>query len=336
MLARNDAETRLESRIVITGATGNTGKVIASLLRERGLPVVAMVRSERKRRELAAQGIETIAGDFDDPPSLERALSGAERAYLVCTPDEHLVRRETAFVRAAARARVRHVVKCSAYAAGVDAPTQNLRSHGLIERALIESGLEWTIVRPHGFMQTFTLIGWDLMQRSGVISFPAGDGALPLVDVRDVARVAALALTSSGHAGKAYDVTGPEALTFARQAEILGRVLGREIVYLPGHERELDLLLSLMGATPTPREHAIVIARMIREHRLERVHPTLDELGLVPTTFEQFVRDVVEGRTGGGNSFQPPDTPLFRAIAGVMPHVMRWRLRVRRWRRKND
>src|SRR5690606_7807502 len=115
--------------------------------------------------------------------------------------------------------------------------------------ALMESALAWTIVRPHGFMQTFTLIGWDLMQKAGVISFPAGDGAIPLVDVRDVAAVAVKALTEPGHEGQAYDVTGPEALTFARQAEILSKVLDREITYLPGKERELAMLLSLMGAT---------------------------------------------------------------------------------------
>lgn len=322
----------MSSRIVVTGATGNTGRLVAASVRARGASVVAMVRSEANRRRLAAEGFETVLGDFDDPPSLERALAGADAAYLVCTPDEHLVRRETAFVRAAVRAKVRHVVKCSAYAASVDAETQNLRAHGIIERELTRSGLGWTIVRPHGFMQTFTLLGWDLIQRAGVVSFPAGDGAIPLVDVRDVAAVAALALTGPGHEGQAYDVTGPEALTFARQAEILGRVLGREVTYIPGHERELELLLSLLGATATPREHAIVIARMIREHRLDRVHPTLEALGIRPTTYEEFVRDVVAGRTGGGNSFQPPDTPLVRAMGMLMPIVFRMRVRARRWR----
>lgn len=319
----------MSGRIVVTGATGNTGRLVAEALLARGLPVVAMARSEANRRRLRAMGIEAIHGDFDEPRSLDAALDGAEKAYLVCTPDEHLVRRESAFVHAAARAGVKHVVKCSAYAAAVDGETMNLRSHGQIERTLMGSGLAWTIVRPHGFMQTFTLLGWDLMEKAGVITFPAGDGAIPLVDVRDVAAVAVEALAEPGHEGKAYDVTGPEALTFARQAEILSEVLGRRITYIAGAPRELEMLLSLMGATPTPREHAIKVAQMIREHRLERVHPTLEQLGLRPTTFEQFVRDVVAGRTGGGNSFQPPDTLLFRAIGTIMPLVFRARVRAR-------
>ncbi len=320
------------ARIVVTGATGNTGGIVAQRLRERGVSFVAMARSDASRRRLAAEGVETVAGDFDAPWSLERALEGADAAYLVCTPDEHLVRRELAFVQAASRAGVRHVVKCSAYAAGPDAETRNLRAHGLIERALMDSRLAWTVVRPHGFMQTFTLLGWDLIQRAGVVSFPAGDGAIPLVDVRDVAAVVVKALTEPGHEGQVYDVTGPEALSFARQAEILGRVLGREITYVPGHERELAALLSLLGATETPREHAIGIARLIRERRLERVHPTLEALGLRATTFEEFVRDVVEGRTGGGNSFQPPDGPLARAMGAIMPLVFRLRVRAQRLR----
>ncbi len=315
--------------IVLTGPTGNTGQVIAKELLARGFSVLGMVRSEENRRRLRDLGVESVHGDYDDPASLDRALAGAEKAYLVCTPDEHLVPRETAFIRAAVRAGVKHIVKCSAYGSTLDAESMNLRAHGEIERELMSSGLAWTIVRPHGFMQTFTLLGWDLLQKAGVITFPAGDGAIPLVDVRDVAAVALKALTEPGHEGKAYDVTGPEALTFARQAEVLGNVLGREVTYIAGAERELEMLLSLLGATATPREHAIVVARMIREHRLERVHPTLAELGLPATTFEQFVRDVVSGRTGGGNSFQPPDTFLFRAMSTLMPLVFRLRVRAR-------
>lgn len=320
----------MSGRIVVTGATGNTGSLVIEALCERGLPVVAMARSEANRRRLRERGIDVVHGDFDDPPSLVAALEGAEKAYLVCTPDEHLVRRETAFVRAAERAGVKHLVKCSAYAAAIDGETRNLRSHGEIERALMESKLAWTIVRPHGFMQTFTLAAWDLIRNAGVLAFPGGDGAVPLVDVRDVAAVVVHVLTTPGHECKAYDVTGPEALTFARQAEILGEVLGRPVRYVRGTERQFELLLSLMGTPPTPREHAIKVARMIREHRLARVHPTLEELGLVPTHFETFARDLVEGRTGGGNSFQPPDTLVFRALSVLMPLVVRARTRAER------
>lgn len=318
----------MSQQIVITGATGNTGQVIVGEFQRRGVPFVALARSATNRAALARAGVATVAGDFDDPASLVRALQGATMAYLVCTPDERLIPREMAFIAAAREAGVRRIVKCSAYWAGVDAATQNLRAHGVIERALVESGLEYTIIRPHGFMQTFTLFGWDLIQKAGVLSLPAGDGALPLVDVRDVAMVAVRALTEPGHVGKVYDVTGAEALTMYQVAEILGRVLGRPVTYLPGDERQFLWVMSLLGVPATPREHAMTIFRFQREHRLEQVLPTLQDLGITPIRYEQFVRDLVAGRTGGGNSFRPPDTLVFRLLSVMMPVMMRLRLRL--------
>lgn len=90
--------------IVVTGATGNTGTPVVAGLQDKGTPFRAMVRSAAKRQELEAQSIPAVLGDFEDPGSLRAALSGADKAFLVCTPDEHLVRCETRFIRAAAEA----------------------------------------------------------------------------------------------------------------------------------------------------------------------------------------------------------------------------------------
>ena len=318
----------MNATILLTGATGNTGQVVAEELQRRGLPFVAMVRSRANQAKLAAKGITTVTGDFDDPASLERALQGIDKAYLVCTPDEKLIPRETAFINAAKRAGVTHVVKCSAYWADVHGETQNLRSHGVIERALIESGLAYTIIRPHGFMQTFTLFSWHLIQKAGVISNPTGDGGMSLIDVRDVAQVAVKALTEAGHEGQAYDLTGPVALTGDDMAEILERVLGRPVTFLPGDERQLKMMMNILGVSATPTEHVVKIMKMTREHRLERVHHTLAALGIQPTTYEQFVGDLVAGRTGGGKSFQPPNTAFVKALDVALPLLMNLRFRL--------
>jgi uncharacterized protein YbjT (DUF2867 family) len=314
--------------ILVTGATGNTGRVVADELLRLGHPVVAMARGPARRDQLAARGLTSVHGDFDDPPSLARALAGARAAYLVCTPDERLVARETAFIRAARAAGVRHVVKCSALLADERGETRNLRSHGIIERALAESGMDHTIVRPTGFMQTFTLFAWDTIEKAGVISNPTGDGKMPLVDVRDVARVAVKALTEPGHAGHTYDLTGPEALDGERMAEILTAVLGRPISFLPAAPAPFAVMMRLLGVPPTPREHVVKIMRMTREHRLERVHATLARLGVEPTTYEQFLRDLVAGRTGGGNSFEPPKGPLVALLGALLPLALRLRIRL--------
>jgi len=150
--------------------------VVAEELQRLGVPFVAMARSASNRAKLSARGIEAVHGDFDAPGSMEGALRGAQKAYLVCTPDEKLIARETAFIAAAKKAGVKHVVKCSAYLADVAGETNNLRSHGEIERALMESGMEYTILRPHGFMQTFTLFAWDMIQKAGVNAGAGGAG----------------------------------------------------------------------------------------------------------------------------------------------------------------
>jgi uncharacterized protein YbjT (DUF2867 family) len=89
----------MKNHIVLTGATGNTGQVIAQELKRRGVPFTAMARSGKNRARLLSAGIEAVHGDFDDPASMVRALEGAEKAYLCCTPDHLLGPRETAFIR---------------------------------------------------------------------------------------------------------------------------------------------------------------------------------------------------------------------------------------------
>lgn len=318
----------MKDHIVLTGATGNTGQVLADELSRLGVPFVAMARSESNRAKLRARGVEAVHGDFDDPASMESALAGAKKAYLVCTPDETLIPRETAFVAAAKRAGVEHVVKCSAYWAGITSESANLRAHGHIERVLRESGMKYTMLRPHGFMQTFTMFAWDMIQKAGVISNPTGDGKLPLIDVRDVAKVALLALTEPGHEGKEYDLTGPEALDGYEQAEILERVLGRPVTFIPADPVQFGLIMRVLGVPPTPREHVVKIMRATRERRTEKVHDTLEQLGIAPTTYEQFLRDMLAGKTGGGNSFEPPNGRAAKAIGAVMPHLMNLRFRV--------
>lgn len=301
--------------ILLTGATGNTGGQVAALLKAAGVPFVVMARSEKARAKLAGLGYETVHGDFDRRDSLDAALSrGFTRAYVVCTPDERMIPRECNFIDAARAAGVKRVVKLSAFLAGPEAPTINLRSHGQIERRLMDSGMEWTIVRPHGFMQTFVLFSLDFVRGAGLYLHPAGDGAMPLVDVRDVAAVGVKALTEDGHHGQEYNVTGPESLTYKAQAQILARAFGRPVTYVAGGERGFVAVMKMLGVAPQSIEHASIIMRMCREHRIDQKTDTLQRLGIVPRTFAQFADDLVAGRTGGGNSFEPPDSPLVKAM----------------------
>jgi uncharacterized protein YbjT (DUF2867 family) len=236
--------------------------------------------------------------------------------------------RERSFIDAAAAAGVRHVTKLSAFLAGTSAPTMNLRAHGRIERDLMESGMDWTIVRPHGFMQTFVLASLDFVEGAGLYLHSAGDGAMPLVDVRDVAAVVVKTLTEEGHRGMAYDVTGPESLTFKEQARLLAEALGRPVSYVPGREADLTRAMKMMGVAPQSIEHATIIMRMCREHRLADPTDALTRLGIEPRTFARFAQDLAAGSTGGGNSFQPPDSLKLKVIGSAVQWFFRARFAV--------
>ncbi len=287
-----------------------------------------MARRASARSALEARGFPTISGDFDDRESLQRALRGIERAYLVSTPDGTLTARECAFIEEAKRAGVRHVVKCSAILADGTSESPNLRSHATIERALRASGLEWTILRPHAFMQTFTLFSWSLVCEAGVVSAPHGDGAMALVDVRDVAALAVKALTEPGHEGRLYEVSGPQALTMWDMADALSKVLGRPVSYVEGSPRSMELMMRVLGVPDVPRAHVRAASKLVRENRVGEVTDTLAEHGVTATTYEQFLEDWVAGRTGGGSSFEVPKTSFVRALTVLMPKMMRMRIAI--------
>jgi uncharacterized protein YbjT (DUF2867 family) len=302
---------------LLVGATGNTGGVVASELAARGVPFRCLVRSDANAAKVRALGYTPAVADLDRPETLGPALDGIERAYLVCTPDERMVPRECAFVDAARAAGVRRVVKLSAYAAAPDAPSKNLRDHAAIEAHLRDAGMEWTVLRPHGFMQTFVLFSLDFVKRAGLYLHSAGDGAMPLVDVRDVGRAAARALLDDGYTGQSFDLTGPEALTFAAQAEQLARAFGRPVTYVDGDEASLERAMRFMGVAPQSIEHVTVIMRLCRERRIADTADGLAQLGIPATTFAAFAEDLAAGRTGGGNSFQPPSGIAFRVASAA-------------------
>ncbi|WP_272005109.1 NAD(P)H-binding protein [Nannocystis radixulma] len=293
--------------ILVTGVSGNTGSLIAAGLAEKGIPFRAMVRSEQVRARLVREGMDAVPGDFDRPETLGPALAGVERAYLVCTPDEHLERREAGFLAAARAAGVKKLVKLSAFAASATGRSAILRAHGRIEERLVASGMDHVIVRPHGFMQTFVLSNEALIRTAGAYILPAGRGRAPLVDLRDVARACIHAILGDEHVGQAFDVTGPQALTFAEQAELLASALRRPVTYVAGSDSMLERAFAMFGVPELAREHAKAVFRMIRDGELADPSDGLARLGVTPTPYATFAADFAAGRTRVATSFPIPE-----------------------------
>lgn len=154
---------------------------------------------------------------------------------------EYAEAHQSRFVDAASRAGVKHIVKLSQWAAYADSPVRFLRYHAAVERKIEESGMAFTFLRPNLFMQGL-LAFRETIVGQGQFFAAASYAKISAVDVRDIAAVAAAALTQDGHDGKTYDLTGPEALTHGEMAEKLSKAVGREIQYVDVPEE------AMMGA----------------------------------------------------------------------------------------
>ena len=214
--------------IVVTGARGNIGRPLTSLLATAGLPTRIVVRASDAPGPLAP-GQEVVVADLDRPQTLDAALTGATHLFLL-SPGPDGPHQDAGAVAAAQRAGVRHVVLLSSL--GVErGGIGGGEAHAPGDELLRASDLEWTVLRPSEFM---TNTRWWLPEITarGTISVPTGGGKVGFVDPADIAAVAFAALTAPGHTGQIYRLTGPEALSTDEIAAQLSTVLGRAVQHV--------------------------------------------------------------------------------------------------------
>ncbi|MDQ3684356.1 MAG: SDR family oxidoreductase [Acidobacteriota bacterium] len=217
--------------ILITGATGTVGSELVKQLAASGTRARALVRNRAKATSLEQTGFEVAEGDLAKPETLEAALQGVERVFLLSSPGPQMVTAEGNLVEAAKRAGVKHVVKLSAIGAAADSSLMLGWWHGQIEKQIEESGLAFTHLRPNSFMQNFLGFAPTIKAHDAFYA-PMKDAQSSVVDARDIAAVAKAALTEAGHENQIYTITGPEALSYTEIAEKLSSVLGRKISYV--------------------------------------------------------------------------------------------------------
>ncbi|MCX4766688.1 NAD(P)H-binding protein [Streptomyces sp. NBC_01275] len=274
--------------ILLTGATGQVGRHVTRSLAASGHRVRALTRSPGAATTPA--GVEVVQGDLERPDTLSAALEDIERMYLFPVP-------ETAHeVAALARkAGVRHIVVLSSSSVlGEDENNHSARHHRAVERAVEDSGVEWTFVRPDEFAGNVLWKWGPSIRAENVVRAPYGRAARALVHEADVAAVAAAALLGDGHAGARYEVTGPEALTQIEQVRVLAEATGREIRFEELSREEGRAALS--GAMPPP------VVEMVLDYLAESaVVPgpvttvVRDVTGREPRTFAQWAADHVDG-----------------------------------------
>jgi uncharacterized protein YbjT (DUF2867 family) len=283
--------TTMAGKILVVGASSKVGTELVHALVAKGETVKAATRVPGGYR--APAGVEVTAVDYDIHSSMKPALQDVDRVFMLSKwTDLHPEMALNRFVETALAAGVKNVV----FMTGLGIDREPAVGLTLVEKRIAGTGMDYTFLRPNWLMQNFSR-GFLLprIRDVGLIVVPAGSAAVSFVDARDVAAVAAAALTESGHSGQTYDLTGGKALSYTEVADILTDVTGRRIAYQPA--RDDDEMRSILSSKwePAQADYLIRLFKYVLDGEVAQLSPTVSTvLGRPPTPFDQFAIDFAE------------------------------------------
>lgn len=214
---------------LLTGVTGKVGAHLLDQLSAFDMQTRVLVRDPSKLPSDLPQ-LDVITGSLDSP-DLDIALQNVDKALILLSNSPQQKELECHFINRAKAAGVRHIVKISAIGADANADAILKQIHGEIEDHLVNCGVTYTIIRPNFFMQNLLTSAGTIAQQSAFY-MPMGEAQVGIVDAADVASMALQVLSTPGHENKTYELSGPSLLTFAEIAQVMSKVLGREISYV--------------------------------------------------------------------------------------------------------
>ena len=275
--------------ILVTGATGLNGKELLRLLSARGVGVRALVRNPARAESIAAlPHVEIVQGDMARPETLVAALRGVDRAMLISSSDPMMLEVQSNFIEAAKKAGVQHVVKLSGIMPELNSAFRFARMHGEIEQRLEASGMAFTHLRAGEFMPAYFRQVPNITAK-GAMFLPMEDARIASIDVGDIAEIAASVLTGSGHEGRIYPLTGPQALTMTEVAAQLSAATGKTVRYVnvpPEAARQAQLAA---GMPPYLADALFELFAERRNGKEAKVWPDAAALlGRPPTSFDEF------------------------------------------------
>jgi uncharacterized protein YbjT (DUF2867 family) len=219
--------------IGVIGATGSTGRALVAALKEKGADFRCLVRDPAAAAEKLGADVVLVQADLADAASVEAGLQGCDKVFLLSGHSPVMVEQQLNAVNAAKAVGAKHIVKLSggSFIIKEDTPAKIGRGHWEIEQEIKASGLEWTFLRPGFFMQNFLNMA-DMIKGMGKVMMPLpSDVALGMIDVRDTADAAAGVLTSDGHAGQTYELSGPN-VSPGEAISAIGSAIGKEIGFV--------------------------------------------------------------------------------------------------------
>lgn len=275
--------------ILVTGANGLNGSELIRRLSARGVAVRGLVRNSAKAGALSAlPNVEIVEGDMARPETLSVALQDVDRAMLISSSAPDMLEVQASFIQAARKAGVRHIVKLSGIMPEIDSPFRFARMHGEIERELEASGMAFTHLRAGEFFPAYFRQVASMVAK-GAIILPMEDARIASIDIGDIAEVAATILTSSGHEGKIYPLTGPEALSMAEVAEKLSVATGKPIHYVNVAPEEARSTNLARGMPPYLVDGLFELFAERRKGKESQVSPVIPSVfGWQPTRFDEF------------------------------------------------
>ena len=277
--------------IVVTGATGKAGSEVVRALTARGSRVRAFVRDPGKARPKVGENVELAVGDFADPASVRTAFEGADALLLSCADDPRRVGWETAAIDAAMAAGVRRVVKLSALTAEPGSPVAFWDWHGQVEQHLRACGADWVILRSAWYMSNL-LAAASQVAAEGRLYAPAGEARIAMIDPRDVGAAAAAVLSSPGHEGQTYLLTGPRAITYAEVAAGLSAATASRVEFIDIPDDAAYQAMIGDGMPAFVADQIVKVFAWLRQGAFAHVTPAVETLtGRVPRDFASFARD---------------------------------------------
>lgn len=259
--------------VLVTTATGKTGRRVAERLAAKGVDVREGSRGAEPRF------------DWEDADTWGPALAGMRSAYVAFSPDLAVPGAPGAIERFVAEARAAGVERLVLLSGRGEEEAQSS------ERLVAASGLYWTVVRASWFSQNFSEGDFRSQLLDGALALPVGGVREPFVDADDIADVAVAALTEDGHAGEIYEVTGPRLMTFAEAVAEIAKASGRELAFVPITSEQLQEALAAEGVPVEAIELLAYLFGEVLDGRNESVTDGVQRaLGREPRDFADFAR----------------------------------------------
>jgi uncharacterized protein YbjT (DUF2867 family) len=283
-----------DGTILVTGATGTVGSEVVKQLSAKGETIKAAARSANNNTFGNLRGVQVVQLDYNNPETLAAAFKGVDKLFLLTPPQSSTLDFTSKLVSQAKNARVKYIVKQSVIGAEAEPGITPIRLHRQAEKVMEESGIPFTFFRANFFMQNFVNFFGHSIKTQGAFYAPAGDAKVSFVDVRDIASVAVQALiTNDGkHKGKAYDITGGEALSYGQAAELLSKQVGKKVNYVNISDEDARKGMKDMGMDEWTINSILELFQFSREGYVSAISPIVEQItGNKPISFSQFAYD---------------------------------------------